>query len=131
MAVRSSSHGRRRFFYFICASYDHRGRTVCPNGLPLSMADADDAILTKVSDYVLDREIVEGAITDAIRELRPSRDAADARRGSLQAEIRKLEDEQARYVAAIAVSGQVEALARALQEREQQRTRRASSSTAC
>jgi DNA invertase Pin-like site-specific DNA recombinase len=27
LTVRSSNHGRQRVFYFICASYDHRGRT--------------------------------------------------------------------------------------------------------
>lgn len=123
LTVRSSSHGRRRFFYVICASYDHRGRTVCANSLPLPMAAADDAILTKLSDYVLDREIVEGAIADAIQELRPSRDAVEARRADLQTKIKRLEEEQDRYVAAIAIAGNVEALARSLQEREQQRTR--------
>ena len=87
------------------------------------MKRAEEAILTKVSDYVLDREIVEGAIVDAIRELRPSRDTVDAKRQVLQTEIRKLEDEQGRYVAAIAVAGQVDTLAQALLENERLRTR--------
>jgi predicted nucleic acid-binding Zn-ribbon protein len=46
----------------------------------------------------------------------------ERRRGALQAEIRKLEDEQAKFVAAIAVAGDVEALAQALRDREQRRT---------
>ena len=121
MIARSSSHGRQ--FYFVCASYDCRGRAVCTNGLRLPMKRAEEAILSKVSDYVLDPDIVEGAIADAILELRPSRDKVDAKRTVLQAEILKLEDEQARFVAAIAIAGEVEALATALQAREQQRTR--------
>ena len=121
MTVRSSSHGRQ--FYYVCASYDHRGRAVCPNALRLPMPTADDAILTKVSDYVLDREVVEGAIADAVRELRPSRDSVEARHGALTEEIRKLESEQARYVAAIAIAGQVEALAQALGENDKRRAR--------
>ena len=83
------------------------------------MTQADDAILTKLSEYILDPEIVEGAIVDAVRELRPSRDVTEARRVALLAEIRKLEIEQERYVAAIAATGKVEALARALTENEQ------------
>ena len=123
MTVRSSSYGRRRFFYFICASYDHRGRTVCPNGLPLPMAVADEAILSKLSDFVLDREVVEGAILDAVQELRPSRDTVEAKRTALEAELRRLEEEQGRLVAAIAVAGQVDALANAIKEHEQDRAR--------
>ena len=123
MTVRSSSYGRRRFFYFICASYDHRGRTVCPNGLPLPMTAANEATLTKLSDFVLDHEVVEGAIPDAVQELRPSRDTVEAKRAALEAELRKLEGEQASLVAAIARTGQVDALANAIKEREEDRAR--------
>ena len=123
LTVRSSSHGRRRFFYFVCASYDHRGHTVCANNLPLPMAAADEAILTKMRDYVFDLEIVEGAIADAVQELRPSRATVDSKRTTLLTELRRVEDEQGRFVAAIAAGGHIDALARALQEREQQRTR--------
>jgi hypothetical protein len=71
---------------------------------------------------VLDREIVEGAIADALTELRPSNGVVESRRGALQTEIRKLEEEQAKFVAAIAVAGEVEALAQALRDREHRRT---------
>ena len=123
MTVRSSHRGRRRHFYFICASYDHRGRTVCANGLPLPMAAADEAILTKMADYVLAPEVVEGAIVDAIAELRPSRDTVEMKRKALAAELRQVEQEQARIVAAIAAAGDVEALAVAITERERDRDR--------
>ena len=118
MTVRSSSHGRRRHFYYICASYDHRGKTVCANGLPLPMVAADDAILTKIADYVLVPEVVEGAIRDAVRELRPSREVAEATRAGLDAELRRVEQEKGRLVAAIATAGDVDTLATALQERD-------------
>jgi hypothetical protein len=123
MTVRSSSHGRRRFHYFICASYDHRGRTVCANGVPLPMDAADDAVLTKIRDYVLDPKIVEGALVDAINRLQPSREIVDAKRRVLTARLAEVDREQANCVAAIAVAGHVDALARALQEREQARVR--------
>ena len=120
MTVRSS-HGRQ--FYYVCASYDHRGRTVCANGMRLPMRAADDAILETVSGYVLDPEIIEGAIADALRDLRPTRETVEAKRAALLADLRTLAEEQARYVAAIAVAGEVEALARALKDREQRRAR--------
>src|SRR5947208_14304119 len=88
MTVRASSHDRQR--YYVCASFDHRGQTVCANSLWLPMAPADDAILTRMSDYVLDPEIVDVAIMDAVQELRPSRDLLEAKRQILQADVRRL-----------------------------------------
>ena len=123
MTVRSSHRGKRRHFDFICASYDHRGRTVCANGLPLPMAEADEAILTKMADFVLAPEVVEGAILDAIAALRPSRATVETKRAALAVELGRVEQEQARFVAAIAAAGDVDALAVALKERERDRAR--------
>jgi site-specific DNA recombinase len=122
MSVRSGTHGLGKRFFYICTSYNNRGQTVCSNGLRLPMTMTDDAILSKLSSYVLDPEIVEGAIADALIELRPSSAVMESRRGALQTEIRKLEEEQARFVAAIAIAGDVEALAQALRDRERRRT---------
>ena len=58
---------------------------------------------------------------DAVAELRPSSEATAARRAVLQAELRRIEQEQGRYAEAIATAGNVAALAAALQAREQQR----------
>ena len=87
------------------------------------MTAANEATLTKLSDFVLDHEVVEGAIPDAVQELRPSRDTVEAKRAALEAELRKLEGEQASLVAAIARTGQVDALANAIKEREEDRAR--------
>ena len=121
MTVRASSHGRQ--YYYVCSSYDHRGRTVCPNGLRLPMPAADDAILARITDYVLSPEIVEGAVAGALEELRPSRDSMETRRSATRAALQKLEGEQAKYVQAIAVAGDVDALARAVKDLEERRQR--------
>jgi hypothetical protein len=71
----------------------------------------------------LDPDVVEGAIARALKELRPSQDALDSRRENPQAEIRRVESEQEKFVAALAVAGSFDALAQALREREQQRKR--------
>ena len=88
------------------------------NGLLLPMAQADEAILGEISDVVLDPSIVEGAIEDAVQELRPSRDSIEGKRQALERDLRKVDETQGRYVAAIAAAGPVEALARALKECE-------------
>jgi hypothetical protein len=87
------------------------------------MSTADEAILTKIRDYVLDPEIVEGAIVDAVQELQGSRGSVDGTRSVLLTELGRVEEEQRRLVTAIASGGHVEALAQALQERERHRTR--------
>ena len=102
----------------LTVTYDHRGTTVCPNSLTLPMSAADEAVLTKIADYVLAPEVVEGAILDAIAELRPSGDTVETRRAALVAELRQVEAEQARFVAAIAATGEVDALVVAIKERE-------------
>jgi site-specific DNA recombinase len=124
MTVRSSPRLGHRAFNFICTGYDHRGTSVCTNNLPLPMDLADAAIIEKLRRYVLDPEIVEGALADALQELRPAAPGAvDDKRAGLQAELRRVEAGQSRYVAAIGVAGHVDALARALQDGEEQRLR--------
>jgi hypothetical protein len=84
MTVRTSPRLGQRACYFICSGYDHRGTAVCTNSLPLPMDAAADAILAKRRDYVLDPEIVEGALSDALQELRPAHGAADDKRAALK-----------------------------------------------
>jgi hypothetical protein len=91
------------------------------NGLPLPMRGADDAILTKLRDYVLRADIVEGAITDAVEALRPEADTLAARREELQAQARAVDEELARFVAAIAAGGELASLVAAMRDRERQR----------
>ncbi len=102
------------------------GTAVCANGLRLPMVEADDAILTEVGDVVLDPEIVQGAIQDAIAELRPSRNVLETKRTTLDSELRRVDEQEGRFVAAIAADGPIDALARALKacEHDRQRVRR-------
>jgi hypothetical protein len=76
-----------------------------------------------VACYVLDPEIIEGAITDAVAELRPSADAIEATRAALQSDLRRLDAEQANYARAIAMAPEVALLVQAMRDHEQQRLR--------
>lgn len=67
--------------------------------------------------------MLEGAILDAVQELRPSRALVEAKRMSLQAEVRPVETDQEQYIALAAAAGQIDALARKLRDTEQQRAR--------
>jgi len=124
LTVHNTSH--RRQSYYICASYHERGRTVCENGLRLPMLAADDAVLTEIESVVLDPSIVAGAIEDAIAELRPTRGSIEAKREALLTDLRRFEEQQGRYIAAIGRAGDVPALADALKtcEHDRQRTLR-------
>ena len=114
MIVRHAS--RRRQGYYVCAYYNDRGRTACGNGMRLPMEMADAAILDQFADVLLAPAVVTGAIDDAVAALRPDRDTVAAQRDLLGAELRRLEAEAARFVAAVAAAGDVPALAAALRE---------------
>lgn len=47
---------------------------MCANGTPLPMGPADEAVIGQLRDYVLQPEIVEGAVQDALNALRPKAD---------------------------------------------------------
>jgi hypothetical protein len=73
-------------------------------------------------DYVLDPEIVEGAIQDAIAELQPGSDSADVMRTAIQRELRDVEQAQTRLLEAITTAGDVPTLAAAFKSRETRKT---------
>ena len=74
LMAHSRSQGRRRWRYYVCTGFHNRGRTVCANGQPLPMREADAAVIAQLRDYVLQPEIVEGAVQDALEALRPKAD---------------------------------------------------------
>ena len=59
---------------------------------------------------MLDPEIVESAIADALIELQPSADALATARAALAVDLRRVAEEQRRYAAAIAAAGDVPVL---------------------
>jgi site-specific DNA recombinase len=123
MIAHCSSRGgdARRWRYYTCSSYSNRGPSVCPNRLPLPMDGADLAVLDQLATHVLDAEVVEGAIQDALAELRAPAATAEATRATLESDLKRVEQEQQRYAEAIASAGDVAVLVQALQVRERRR----------
>src|SRR3990172_6152276 len=95
--------GQTRWRYYVCTGYHNKGASVCANGVPLPMREADDAVSTAIRANVLQPEIIEGAIADAVEALRPQAGTVDAQRADLQAQLAAVEDELARLAEAIAV----------------------------
>jgi hypothetical protein len=95
---------------------------VCANSTPLPRAEADDAVLSQVRELVLNPDVVEGAIRDAVSALRPAAETVDATRATLTAQVRQLDAELSRLAAAVAAGGDFAALLEAIRDREQRRT---------
>jgi hypothetical protein len=115
--------GRTRTYSYICGTYSRRGPTVCANRIGVPMPGADAEVIAQLLDHVLgDRELVDGAIADAIAELCPTADTADAQREVLRRELRDVVQAQARLIDAITTAGDVAALAAALTQKETRRT---------
>jgi site-specific DNA recombinase len=117
----STASGRARKRYYVCTGYHNKGATVCANGLPLWMPEADGAVLAQLRDYVLRPEIVEGAIADAVEALRPHSDTMAVKRRELETQLATIEAELNRLVTAIASGGELSSLLAATKERERQR----------
>ena len=117
MKVRTRSHGHVRAKFYGCSGYHDRGRTVCPNGADIPMEDANSMVLEAVLDDVLTPDLVEDAVTEAIRTLQ-SDDDGDGQLAQLVTEAARVERERSRLADAIATGGELEGLLTAMKDRE-------------
>ena len=117
MKVRTRSHRHFRAKFYGCSGYHDRGRTVCPNGADVPMEDADLMVLEAVLDDVLTPDLVEEAVTEALRILQPD-DGGDRQLAQLEKEVTRVAGERARLADAIATGGDLEGLLVAMKDRE-------------
>ena len=111
----------RRYPYYICSTFSNRGRTVCGNSLSLPMADADIAVLDRFEQILLAPDIINAAIAAVVAERLAPPTAQEAKRDVLIAELRQVEENQRRFAARIAASGDIDVLARDFQDAERRR----------
>jgi site-specific DNA recombinase len=121
LRVRSRSHGTERKFFYGCTGHHERGTTVCTNNADVPMADANEIVIEALLDDVLDEDIVNDSIDEALRLLQGDDEHEFDRLKTLEALIAKVEKERDRLVTAIATGGQLEGLLEALRARESQR----------
>ena len=117
MKVRTRSHRQFRAKFYGCSGYHDRGRTVCPNGADIPMEDADLMVLEAVLDDVLTPDLVDEAVTEALRILQPE-DGGDRQLAQLEKEVTRVAGERARLANAIATGGDLEGLLVAMTDRE-------------
>ena len=117
MKVRTRSHRHFRAKFYGCSGYHDRGRTVCPNGADVPMEDADLMVLEAVLDDVLTPDLVDAAVTEALRILQPE-DGGDRQLAQLEKEVTRVAGERARLANAIATGGDLEGLLVAMTDRE-------------
>ena len=117
MKVRTRSHRHVRAKFYGCSGYHDRGRTVCPNGADVPMEDADLMVLEAVLDDVLTSDLVEEAVTEALRILQPD-DGGEGQLVQLAKEMTRVEGERSRLANAIATGGDLDGLLVAMKDRE-------------
>lgn len=89
--------------------------------MALTMSEVDRQVLAAIEADLLQPEIIEAAIQEAIDRLRPSDEAAACQRQHLERELATVEQTLTRFVAAIEAGGDVPTLVKAMREREQTR----------
>ncbi len=119
LKVRSREHGIGRKQFYGCSGYHERGRTVCANSADVPMVDADDIVIEALLDDVLDAQLLEDSVSEALRLLQGEN--PKDRIAEVDRELATVEQERSRLVAAIAAGGQLDGLLKALQTRETRR----------
>ena len=117
MKVRTRSHRHFRAKFYGCSGYHDRERTVCSNGADVPMDDADLMVLGAVLDDVLTPDLVDDAVTEAVRTLQPE-DGGEGQLSQLAQEVTRVEAERSRLANAIATGGDLDSLLVAMKERE-------------
>jgi site-specific DNA recombinase len=112
-----------RKYAYICSYYHLRGTTVCPTGVLLPMEETNHAVLETFERKVLHPDVVAVGLRHGLELLKPTEDSLVPRREALQAELAVLEQELARFTAAVAQGGDLPALVEAIKSREQRRLR--------
>jgi hypothetical protein len=122
-ASHSRTHGTERVQFYACTSHWKRGPAVCANGLVGRMETIDAEVIATLQDDVFRPSVIERAVTLALEELGPWRNAE--RLARIEAELAALDGEHAELMEAVRRGGDVDLLARlvgrlqALQARRQ------------
>ena len=89
--VRSRHHGTQRAMFYGCRTYHDRGQHVCANSMELPLREVDRNILATIEADVLQPDILEAAIQQALKELQPSEAAVARKRKQLAQELASVE----------------------------------------
>jgi hypothetical protein len=110
-------HGADRYG---CAMHHQRGDAVCANALLVRRDDLEERLLTRLSDTVLREEVIDYAIAGLKEEMQKGFEELRAELGHARAQKRRIEEELARLVQAIADGQASKSLMAAIAERERE-----------
>jgi len=102
-ALSSGSGTGRIYRSYACASY-HAGRGQCRNNTRIPLDLADGELIDALMKDVLDEQLVLCSVNAALATLRG--DGVSGQLKAVEAELRKVEQEHARYVRAIGIAGE-------------------------
>lgn len=104
LTVRTKGRSQGRATYQ-CLTHTNRGADICPNGLKMDLQAAEAAVRDLFAEHVLRPDVVAAVIEEAVRRLRPSVEAQEARRGELRHEVAQLDGQIGKLTEAIALGG--------------------------
>jgi site-specific DNA recombinase len=106
-------------YYYVCTTHRVRGDHLCANALSAPMERLDAAWVDGLARTILTPDLVDDVVQRAIELRAAAREERAAQRP--EEELRRLEGELSRYAEAIATSGPLPSLLKALQTRERRR----------
>jgi len=110
--------------YYVCTAHRVRGNAICPNALSAPMEGLDGAVAEALARDVLSPDLVADVVDYALATRERVGAGAVGRRVELEAELRRLDAELARYAEAIDKTDHIPALLEALRGRQWRRQER-------
>jgi site-specific DNA recombinase len=122
LIVQTRSHGKQRAGFYVCSSFQHRGKTVCANNQALSMTRIDYEVLAAFRRDLLNPKVLERAFVKVRARLLAQPTANAERVAVLTAKQRQLGVELGNLSAALAGGAALSSVLDAIREREAQRS---------
>lgn len=122
MLVRSSSRKSARAFFYGCMTYHLRGRTACANNLLIPMERTNEAVLRVLERDVLHPDVISKVVDKALDKFKASEIECKERRHSLYKQIKDVDVEIERLVAAISAGGDIPVLVTAVKAAKERRS---------
>ena len=116
----SRLHGTHRKHRYGCSYHHKRGATICANGVQIRQDLLDHALLQSLSE-LLDGQIVETAVSQALARLRTDHEEELGRRTAIQQKLSLLEAREQHLVEAIKLGETMKPLLAALKAEEQRK----------
>jgi site-specific DNA recombinase len=112
-------HGADRYG---CAMHNQRGDSVCANAVLVRRDDLEERLLARLADTVLREEVIDYAIAGMKEELQKQFEGVNTELEQARVQKRRIEDELARLVRAIADGQPSMSLTAAIADRERELT---------